>query len=414
MARGTQLGQRRHCALAVPSCRVIPIYDAEAMRQARMVMVKVKVVEPHLGQPQLLGHSRFTAARWPGQKHHARRLGLPLSLGPRRLGLPLSLGPRLVGAIHINYCGRVGDNSLAQRRPILWFVGLTTLDVIHRGAAPQHRNQKVTATWQGICEGGPAANAAVVASTLGADVTLFTALGVSPAAQIARADLESHGIRIVDFADGGFELGVSAILVDEATSERSVVSLDGGLHDVAAPADFDLSAYGALPDAVLIDGHHPNLARAFSDAITEIPKPGKPLLVLDGGRWKEVFYHLISDADVAALSSEFQIPGPYRSPNLRFNDSPLAHLRDYGTAAVVVTNGAEPVIWEDETGHGAVDVPQVTAVDTLGAGDAWHGALTYYLAIGQPLPTAIAQANDVAALKVQYLGNREWLKHLRK
>ena len=70
------------------------------------------------------------------------------------------------------------------------------------------------------------------------------------------------------------------------------------------------------------------------------------------------------------------------------------------------------MILEDDTGHGAVDVPRVTAVDTLGAGDAWHGALTYYLAIGQPLPTAIAQANDVAAQKVQYLGNREWLKHL--
>jgi len=237
----------------------------------------------------------------------------------------------------------VGDNSLAQGQPILWFVGLTTLDVIHRGAAPQHRNQKVTAAWQGICAGGPAANAAVVAASLGADVTLFTALGVSPAAQIARADLESHGVRIVDYADGGFELGVSAILVDEATSERSVVSLDGGLHDVAAPADFDLSAYGALPDAVLIDGHHPNLAREFSDAITEIPKPGKPLVVLDGGRWKPIFSELIPDADVAALSSEFQIPGWYRSPNLKHNNSTLTHLRDYGVPAVVVTNGAEGI-----------------------------------------------------------------------
>jgi len=83
-----------------------------------------------------------------------------------------------------------------------------------------------------------------------------------------------------------------------------------------------------------------------------------------------------------------------------------------GAKAVVVTHGPHPVEWATSDGIGSVPVPQVDALDTLGAGDAFHGALTYYLAMGDPLEVAIAKANQVAAIKVQYLGNRDWLIQL--
>ncbi len=49
----------------------------------------------------------------------------------------------------------------SERRPVGLFVGLATLDVIHRIAEPPAVNEKITASGQFVSAGGPAANAAV-------------------------------------------------------------------------------------------------------------------------------------------------------------------------------------------------------------------------------------------------------------
>jgi len=290
-----------------------------------------------------------------------------------------------------------------QITPTLWFVGLTTLDVIHRGAAPAHRDQKVTANWQGVSAGGPAANAAVVAATLGAKVVLFTALGNHPAAAVARMDLMGHGVQVVDVADAAFQFPVSAILVDERTSQRSVVSLDGSGWAAPGllPPDLSPPADALVPAAVLFDGHHPHLARQVAAWIPHLTP--RPKVILDGGRWRDIFAELIPMADVAALSQDFQVPAPLAQ------GTPSATCLALGAKAVVITHGPATVEWATAAEFGTVPVPAVQALDTLGAGDAFHGALTYYLAKGAPLPEAIAQANRVAATKVQHLGNRNWL-----
>jgi len=323
----------------------------------------------------------------------------------------------------------VADKTLT---PTLWFVGLTTLDVIHRGVAPQHRNQKVTATWQQVCAGGPAANAAVVAATLGATAILITALGENQPAKIAREDLARHSVQVIDVADQDFQFAVSAILVDEKTSERSVVSLDGGKwkpqHNFADALASVLEKWG-VPRAVMFDGHHPVLARQVAKLIAT--QPERSLVILDGGRWREIFSELIPIADVAALSHDFTVPN---------QEAPVAEaVLEMGANAVVITNGSAPVEWIcnpkensksveylrsggierrtelDEVttcDQGKIPVPQVTALDTLGAGDAFHGALTYWLANGDELSAAITKANQVAATKVQHLGNRDWLEKI--
>lgn len=53
--------------------------------------------------------------------------------------------------------------------------------------------------------------------------------------------------------------------------------------------------------------------------------------------------------------------------------------------------------------------PQVVAVDTLGAGDAFHGALAALLASGADLAAGVLGACEVAALRVSVAGARGWL-----
>lgn len=302
----------------------------------------------------------------------------------------------------------------AREAPVCWFAGLTTLDVVHRAAAPPGRDRKITALRQDVAAGGPAANAAVTAAALGARAVLVSAVGTGPVGAAARADVESRGVSVHDVVldvvppaeAAGFPLAVSAVLVDDATGERSVVSPDGA--HVAAPAPERgalaalVAAHGA-PEVVLLDGHHPAIARAVLELVATLEP--RPRVVLDAGRWRPLFGELLPLADVAALSADFTVPGE--------DDAATAALAR-GARAVVVTHGPDPVTWADADGRrGTVEVPDVAARDTLGAGDAFHGALAAALARGDDLPSAVGAAVAVAATRVAHVGPRAWLAQVR-
>ncbi|MDT5198079.1 MAG: hypothetical protein QOH20_4833 [Mycobacterium sp.] len=69
---------------------------------------------------------------------------------------------------------------VSEKAPVGVFVGLATLDVIHRIAKAPDANQKITSTAQFVAAGGPAANAAVTFAGLGGAAILVTALDDDP------------------------------------------------------------------------------------------------------------------------------------------------------------------------------------------------------------------------------------------
>jgi len=300
---------------------------------------------------------------------------------------------------------------------VCWFVGLTTLDVVHRASGRPGANEKVTAMRQDVAAGGPAANAAVTAAALEAHAILISALGAGPIAQAVRADLDDREVQVHDVAgpDEEFPLAVSAVLVDDASGERSVVSPDAALVAVPAPRT-DALAGLPRPDVVLFDGHHPEIARAVLAHVDGL-RP-RPLIVVDGGRWRPVFAELLPAADVAALSADFRVPAD-TAPGA--TDAAHGALQ-LGARSVVVTHGGDPVTWalprrrDDgavEVGErGTVPVPPVDVRDTLGAGDAFHGGLAVALARGAGLRDACAAAVRVASVRVRRVGPRSWLAHL--
>lgn len=281
-----------------------------------------------------------------------------------------------------------------------WFAGLTTLDIVHRIARHPGPDEKITACSQEIAAGGPAANAAVVARALGAEATLLTALGDGPVADLARVDLHAHGVDPIDLANA-HELSVSSVLVGPG-GNRAVVSTDAG---TPALGRLDLGALSD-PAAVLLDGHHPDLQRA---ALAEARSRGA-VVILDAGRWRPIFAELLPHADIVACSADFRL-GPDCGPA---TDEALAQaILACGARAVVVTHGPEPVYWSDGAREDRVTVPEVPVRDTLGAGDAFHGALTAAIAAGVDLPSAVVRAVRVASTRVQYDGPRAYLEQMR-
>jgi sugar/nucleoside kinase (ribokinase family) len=291
---------------------------------------------------------------------------------------------------------------VSEKAPVGVFVGLATLDVIHRIAKAPAVNQKITSAAQFVAAGGPAANAAVTFAALGGKPILVTALGDDPVAELIRADLAAYGVTVVDAATGTTRaVPVSAVSVVESTGDRSVVSLDAVNSD--APPPGDLGDLVADADVVLVDGHHPLIARP---AVRHAAARGIPLVV-DAGRWKPVMTDIVPHATDMVCSNDFRMPG---------TDDPgstAAALVRSGVRTVVATHGGDPVEWWSDGESGSVPVEPVVVVDTLGAGDAFHGAYSYFST--QPasgVAALIDRSARVAALRCSVVGPRAWLSEL--
>ena len=268
------------------------------------------------------------------------------------------------------------------------FVGLATLDVVQLVDRMPNSNEKTTARTTWLAAGGPAAVAAITFAALGGRARLWTALGASPAATLAAADLAGAGVEVLDVADADFELAVSTVFVEAATGQRAVVSGSGHAPTFGKIAGPDLSGV----DVVLVDGHHAALARSAALAASGIP------VVVDAGSHKAVFDDVLGFATDVICSADYLHPAGF---------SPRDFL-GLGARLVAVSHGGEALEWWTAQGAGTV-VPQlVAAVDTVGAGDVLHGAYCHGVASGLDRLPALQRAADVASERVRHLGPFAW------
>lgn len=277
--------------------------------------------------------------------------------------------------------------------------GLTTVDATYQVAATPGPNQKVVASEVHFDVGGPAANAARTARALGAEVTLVTALGHSPLRALVVERLA--GITLVDVGPASHQLPISTVLLDSQGS-RSVVSVNASRLTPAPPLP-------NLPqllqvDALLLDGHLMDLSYQLAAGARSARVP----TVFDGGSHKPGTEALLRDVDVAAVSADFTFPD-LASDGVA---DTLGELLRLGARAALQTHGAAPITLAQGLASGPerweIPVPKVPVVDTLGAGDVFHGALTVAIARGLALTTAVEFARDVAARSVQAPGALGW------
>ncbi len=307
------------------------------------------------------------------------------------------------------------EPELPAARPHGVFVGLATLDIIQRVRQLPGRNAKATAVRQDVAGGGPALNAAVIFSRLGGKATLVTRLGHGSIAALIREDLKVHRVAVVDLAYAEYQPSVSTITVDNGTGDRQIISTDAhlaqrSLPSLPAPASRQIRAtlesLGPA-DVVHLDGHH-------ADLTLDAARWGKDMAiprVVDAGRWKPVMDDLIRLSTDVVCSADFSVPA-IKSGEL------LPWILAQGAELAAVTNGTAPVQWMTATEAGSTEMEQIRAVDTLGAGDFFHGAYsfarTFHDDAGRgPSPArSLRFAGHVAALKCASPGTREWLASL--
>jgi sugar/nucleoside kinase (ribokinase family) len=290
--------------------------------------------------------------------------------------------------------------------------GVAVLDVQQTVDRLPGPDEKLVASDLLVASGGPAANAAVTAAALGVGARLVTRIGDSPLGTLIRADLAAHGVDVVDRAGPLDEPAVSTVLVTRGTGHRAVVSVNASRHG-ATPPDGGRDAAGWAPalmdgvDAVLVDGHHLDLALPLAEAARAA---GVPVL-LDGGSWKPGLEQLLALVDIALISAVFRVPVDLGGSTGRPGDDVMATVRALGPPVVARSRGPQPIDVLTGAGRAEVAVPHVEVVDTLGAGDVLHGALSAWLAVRGTgdLMDGLAWAARIAADSCTAPGSRGWL-----
>ena len=276
------------------------------------------------------------------------------------------------------------------------FVGLVTLDLIYLAESAPKNNQKIVAADYTVAAGGPATNAAVTFSHLGNQATVLGMLGSHPMTQLIRSDLDNYKVAIADLDNNATEPPpVSSIIVTQSTGDRAVVSINA----VKAQAQSESIPPDILQnvDIVMFDGHQMKVG-----AITQIAKSQNIPVVIDGGSWKPGFEEVLPFVDYAICSANFLPPGCHTSQEV------FAYLNKINIPHIAITHGEKPIeyLWEGKTG--TIVVPKIQPVDTLGAGDIFHGAFCNYI-LRESFPDALAQAANIAAYSCQFFGTRRWM-----
>lgn len=300
--------------------------------------------------------------------------------------------------------------TMSETGPLGVFVGLATLDVAQYLPHAPGPDEKVTAEVSVLSAGGPATNAALTFDAMGGRARLVTALARDGAGDLVRAELRRSGVALVEVANTR-STPVSAIAVATVAGTRSVIGSDARGEDVPPPEHAWITRVLDGAAVLLLDGHHPATAVAFARRAWEMGIP----VVVDVGRWKPVFTDLAPLATHLVCSAGARVPGTEDQP---FGADATAHeLLQGGAQHVVMTAGAGSVrLWhgaEMPSGAHLIPVPPVSAVDTLGAGDAFHGAYAHAVARGLPAEDAVAEGIRVAGIRVVTRGPRAWMADLR-
>jgi len=281
--------------------------------------------------------------------------------------------------------------------PRILCIGMPVRDLTFNTPGVPARGSKENATgFDEIC-GGNALNAAIGIVRLGGRASICGPMGDAreTSSRFIFEQMAHEGIETTHLIHmPGLVTPISAVMIDPS-GERTIVTFrDPKLWHVKLP-DFDMLLEDC--DAILTESR---CAEYCTDLCAEAVRRGIPVVV---------------DVDRAMSLREGLLNA---STHLVFSSEPLQETADESDDGVALkkiarltksflagTRGPRGTIWLDEQGQ-LQETPafHVHTVDTLGAGDVFHGAFALAITEGQELREALRFASAAAALKCTRFG----------
>ncbi len=277
----------------------------------------------------------------------------------------------------------------------MFVVGSINQDFVLKVERRPEPGETVTGAELSLSFGGKGANQAVAAARLGAEVAMLGRIGEDSFGKALVENLRDNGVntsRIEAVPDAPTG---SAFITVTPDGENAIV-VSPGANRRFGPEEVEATSKDLREARLLLAQLEVGLDAVETAARVVSGNGGRFLLNLAPPR--EVPDELLRLADPLVVNEHeaaFLLGGDARDP-----EESAGKLLDLGPPSAIVTLGAMGAILAAEESSRHFPAPEVEAVDTTGAGDAFMGALAAKLAEGAPLEEAVPYAVLAGAVAV--------------
>jgi sulfofructose kinase len=284
-------------------------------------------------------------------------------------------------------------------------IGRSCLDYIAIVNQFPLENQKMPLEFRLIEGGGQGGTASCCISKLGGNVAYVGKLGDDAEGRICIERLDAFGVStdFIEIVKGG-RTPVAYAFITASTGERTIVYEPNELPKIQM--DDTLSHLLDQAKVALIDPEVTYLGKTIKAL-----KGNHIKLVYDCERWRKDINDVMDTADFFIPSAEFLSAKELNFGQMPFKEK-IVHLSKIVHGNLIVTNGEDGAYYISNDRLYHVAVPDVNAVDTIGAGDNFHAAFCLAITKGFNLHRAVRLSVAVASLSCREYGGRKGLPHM--
>jgi ribokinase len=260
--------------------------------------------------------------------------------------------------------------------PRIAVVGSINADLVVQMPKLPGRGETVSSAEPAWFPGGKGANQAIAAARMGANVSMFGAIGDDEPGQMCLNALAQSGVNTDSVIKVSSPTSTALVMV-EHSGENQIVVADGANQH----ASFDAPQISSA-DAVIVQFEIPE------SVILEVGKAANGIFCVNAAPVRELSEELASLIDVLIV-----------------NEHEFSQLGEPKSGLVIVTAGAKEVVaYQNGETVAKSQPPIVEALDTVGAGDTFVGAFVVAYASGKSISESLDLACAASALSTLKLG----------
>ena len=269
-------------------------------------------------------------------------------------------------------------DSLHRKLPTVVVVGSTMMDMITYIDTVPESGETLIGDSFALGFGGKGANQSVMAARMGANVYMVNTLGDDVFGDSTLKNFQDQGINTTFVARTAGASGVAPIWVEKDGSNR-IICVPGS-NNAMTPAQAT-RAIESIKDIDIVIGQL-EIPQEVTAAAFRAAQARGIITILNPAPFAPLSAELLAASDwVAPNEHEFAAMHPRNlSPN---SDETIRDLAKLLGKRILVTLGELGAVFTTKSGEiTRIPSPQVSAIDTTGAGDSFVGAFAFGLASG--------------------------------
>ncbi len=278
-------------------------------------------------------------------------------------------------------------------------IGRSCLDIMAVVNQFPQENQKRPLEFRLTEGGGQGGTASCCIARLGGRVAYVGKLGDDEEGRYCLKRLQDFGVApdFVEIVQGG-HTPVAYVFITAGSGARSIIYERNELPRLEI--NTRLKSLVRQADVVLLDPEVTYLGGKLKHI-----RGSKVKVIYDSERWRPGIEDIMETADYFIPSSEFLAAAELELNGLAFEPK-IVQLNRMVAGKLIVTHGDKGAYYVDDGTLYHVAVPQVNAIDTVGAGDNFHAAFALALTRDFDLHQAVKFSVAVASLSCREYGGR--------